>query len=90
MEFPRDYYIEKGVDILLAKDMLTKAIKNHYDVAILVSADGDYASVVQEVKDAGKHVEVAIVDGVSAYALRQVADKIVLLTDEFLSDCWLE
>ncbi len=40
-------------------DMLAGASKNLYDVAILVSGDGDLVEAVKAVKDLGKHVEVA-------------------------------
>ncbi len=36
------------------------------------SADGDFADVVQRVKDLGKHVEVAYPEGGRLYHLRQV------------------
>jgi uncharacterized LabA/DUF88 family protein len=45
---------EKGVDVKLATDLLT--LKNIYDVAIILSGDGDYVPAVQAVKDSGKHV----------------------------------
>ncbi len=52
-----DTFIEKGVDILLAVDMLKYAYDDLYDTAILVSGDGDFAAAVNAVKDRGKHVE---------------------------------
>jgi len=54
-------WVEKGVDVHLAVDMLSMAVKNLYDVAILISGDGDFASAIDAVKDLGKHVEVAYV-----------------------------
>ena len=50
---------QKGVDVELACDMMTFAIKDCYDVAILISGDGDFIPVVERVKDQGKIVEVA-------------------------------
>ena len=50
-------YVEKGVDIKLATDMLRMAYRNLYDVAILVSGDGDFEPVVESVEELGKHVE---------------------------------
>jgi len=49
----------KGVDIALTKDMLVNAFYNNYDVAVLVSGDGDYVPVVEELKRMGKIVIVA-------------------------------
>ncbi len=51
--------VEKGVDVRLATDMVAMGLRNHYDVAILVSGDGDFSDAVQAVKDAGLHVELA-------------------------------
>ena len=32
----------KGMDIALAKDFLSHAFLNNYDVAVLIAGDGDY------------------------------------------------
>ena len=47
---------QKGVDVQIAIDMLTKAYLNHYDIAILVGGDDDFLDVVKAVKDTGKRV----------------------------------
>jgi uncharacterized LabA/DUF88 family protein len=52
--FSRALGSEKGVDVKLATDMLR--LKDIYDVAIILSGDGDYVPAVQAVKDCGKHV----------------------------------
>ena len=52
--------VEKGVDVMIATDLLYFAWSGFYDVAILVSGDADFAYAVQAVKNMGKHVEVAI------------------------------
>ncbi|MGB9804980.1 NYN domain-containing protein [Desulfofundulus sp.] len=78
----------KGVDIKLAVDMLSKAIKNHYDVAILVSGDADFVEVVQEVKDLGKHVELAAFPQQPCYHLKKYADRFILLDEQFMENCW--
>lgn len=49
-------YRQKGVDTLIAIDMLTKAYQNHYDIAILIIGDEDVREVVNAVKDTGKKV----------------------------------
>ena len=36
-------YVEKAVDVFLAIDLVTMAMKNIYDAAYLLTADGDYA-----------------------------------------------
>jgi uncharacterized LabA/DUF88 family protein len=49
-------YKQKGVDVLLASDMITKAYQNQYDICILLAGDDDLVDVVQAVKNAGKRV----------------------------------
>lgn len=88
---PRDKgaYVEKGVDVKIAVDMLTLAFRGIYDVAILVSGDGDYASVVEAVQDLGKHVENFATPSTYSKHLSQVCDKLTLLTSDYLKDCFL-
>jgi uncharacterized LabA/DUF88 family protein len=45
---------EKGIDVMIATDLLYFAWSGFYDVAILVSGDGDFAYAVQAVKNMGK------------------------------------
>lgn len=52
-------WIEKGVEIMIAGDMLMMAFRDLYDTAILVSGDGDFLSVINEIKRLGKRTEVA-------------------------------
>lgn len=47
---------QKGVDALIAIDMVTKAYQNHYDIAVLLAGDDDFLDVVKAVKNAGKQV----------------------------------
>jgi len=47
---------QKGVDVLLAVDMITKAYSNQYEFAILLAGDRDFLEVVNAVKDSGKRV----------------------------------
>ena len=50
---------EKGTDINLAVNMLSKAYQNAYDIAILVSGDTDYIPVIKELHNLGKIVVLA-------------------------------
>ena len=48
---------QKGVDVLLSIDLVTKAFLDHYDLAVLVAGDDDFVDAVKIVKDyAGKKV----------------------------------
>lgn len=42
---------QKGVDTLIAIDMITKAFLRHYDQAFLVAGDRDFANVVRAVRE---------------------------------------
>jgi len=42
---------QKGVDTLIAIDMIIKAYLNQYDVACLIAGDRDFVNVVRAVKD---------------------------------------
>ncbi len=83
-----DVAVEKGIDIMLATDMLRFAWNDLYDVAVLVSGDGDYAYAVQAVKDLGKYVEVAAFTSNLSYELTQVADDREFFTKSYFSDLW--
>lgn len=65
--FPRDKAgRSKQVDVTLTTEMLTHAHRDNYDVAVLVSGDGDYVPLVEAVKDEGKRVAVwALASGLS-------------------------
>lgn len=80
---------EKGIDIKIATDILVHGFRGTYDVVVLVSGDGDFADALQAVKDLGKHVEVALFGPKwTSQHLRQVADRVILLDQDLLSDCW--
>lgn len=82
-------YVEKGIDVHIAVDMLSLAYCNCYDVGILVSGDADYVKMVEEVKRLGKHVEVAYFAVGQSFHLRNVADRMIVLTEESLRECWV-
>lgn len=42
---------QKGVDVMLAVDMITKAFMDHYDIAILLAGDDDFLDLVKAIKD---------------------------------------
>ena len=80
--------VEKGIDIMLATDLLYFAWNNFYDVAILVSGDSDFAYALQAIKNMGKHVEVAYFESGVSNDLLGVADNRHLLDKSFFSDLW--
>jgi uncharacterized LabA/DUF88 family protein len=80
--------IEKGVDIYIAVDMLRYAFSDIYDIAILISSDGDFAEAVNAVKDLGKHVEYAHFSTGKSKHLMDCCDKSTLLTIDMLAPCF--
>lgn len=84
-------YVDKGTDINIAVEMLKHAYNNGYDVAILVSRDADFCSVVRIVKDLGKTVELVLFDSTkdSAKELTDNVDKITIITSEDCKKCKL-
>jgi len=80
---------EKGVDILLATDMITHGFKSNYDVAILVAGDNDYVGAIQAVKDNGKNLEVALFGKErTSMQLRKVSDRVIDINKRLLNKCW--
>ncbi len=79
--------VEKRIDVNLAVDMVRYAALDHYDVAILVSGDGDFTPAVDAVKELGKQVECAFFPQETAVVLRQTADVFIELSWEFMEDC---
>lgn len=45
---------QKGVDIRMAIDALTKAYQDHYETAMFLVGDADFKPLIEAVKDAGK------------------------------------
>jgi uncharacterized LabA/DUF88 family protein len=80
--------VEKGIDIMLATDLLYFAWNDFYDVAVLVSGDSDFAYALQAVKNMGKHVEVAYFETGTSKDLLNVADNRYLLNRSFFTGLW--
>lgn len=68
-------FVEKGVDIQIAIDLLRLAYADAYDVAVLVSGDGDFAEVLRVIQDMGKQAENTTFQSLSSYRLAQQADR---------------
>jgi len=80
---------EKGVDVMLATDMLTHCFKNNYDTAILVAGDADFVGALQAVKDDGKHCEAALFgEERTSVPLRKVADVVHIIDGNLMRGCW--
>ena len=72
----------KGDDIYLATDMLSFAYENKYDVAVLVSGDGDFVPAIKKVQKLGKRVENAYFSANRSDFLKSVCNTSILLDKE--------
>ena len=86
--FKKTSYGQKGVDALIAFDLIALAIRNAYDIAVLVAGDQDFICPVLEVRMMNKYVENAFTDYAWAPTLKAVADRTILLDADYLKDCW--
>jgi len=82
--------VEKGIDVMLATDLLHFAWINLYDIAILVSGDSDFAYALQAVKNMGKHIEVAYFETNISRELLDIADERHLLDQNGLIEVPVE
>ena len=83
-----DIMVEKGVDVMLATDLVSHAYKDHYDTAIVVSGDADFYPALQAVKDVGKHIEVAAFDMNLSGESGRVADVVVKFNKTYFTGLW--
>ncbi len=84
-----DIMVEKGVDVMLATDLVTNAYKDHYDTAIVVSGDADFYPALQAVKDVGKHIEVAAFDMNLSAESSRVADVVQKFNKTWFTGLWM-
>ena len=70
---------QKEVDVAMACEMVVHALRNNYDVAVVVSGDRDFIPAIQHVQAAGKRVEVAAFSNSFSEELRRAADRFIEL-----------
>jgi uncharacterized LabA/DUF88 family protein len=80
----------KGVDLALAKDILSNAFNDNYDVALLYASDGDYVPIVNEVKRLGKVVYLVTFTASAYSAELGLAADIAFNLEDFFCDTWTE
>lgn len=84
------FYVEKASDINLALDLVLDAQSNIYDVAYIVSNDGDFSGAVSAaIKRFGKQIiYVAVGNGKPkiSYHLKKVASEMLKIDKEFIEN----
>ena len=70
---------ERGVDVLMAADLVYYAARTAFDTAIVVTEDGDFCPPLENVKSLGRHVEIATFLDSQSRDLIRVADLYVPL-----------
>jgi hypothetical protein len=78
----------KGVDIALTRDLLSHAHFDNYDVAVVMSGDGDYVPVLNEVKRLGKVVYVGAFAGAGLSNELRLASDMFFNVEQFFCDQW--
>lgn len=85
---PEYMHVEKGVDVQMSVDMLHLAVTDTYDVAIIISGNGDFAPAVDAVQQLGKHVELGRVRDWPCSRLRDTCDVEISIDEDLVNDCW--
>ena len=84
--YKKKRYKQKGVDILMAIDMLDKAYEKHYEIAVLVTGDGDLVSLVEAVKNTGARVYGACIEKHVPKTLLASFDNYTMISEKTLED----
>ncbi len=65
---------QKEVDVAMACEMVVQAMRDNYDVALVVSGDRDFVPAIQHVQSVGKRVEVAAFKNSFSYEMKKMCD----------------
>ena len=72
-----DGYVEKGVDIELATELIAQGFNDSYDVAVIISGDTDYEKAIRYVQDQGKRVVAATFENNASGELKGLVDEFI-------------
>jgi len=83
-----EYKREKGIDILIAVDMINKClIKNECDVCILITGDADFLPVMQIIKDSKKEAIISSVYSGFSNRFREGKFRYLILKEQNILNC---
>ncbi len=84
------YYVLKEDDIHMAIDMLEGAVDNKFDIALVVSGDGDFVPAVKAVQRRRKIVKNIYFKKSSSRNLKNHCNNSIELTKDILDKCFCE
>ena len=74
--------------IYMAVDMVVGAFRNNFDIALVISGDGDFVPAVKAVQSENKRVENIYFKNSSSRNLKKCCDSSIKLTREILDKCF--
>jgi len=80
LRYRNGVFREKGVDVLLAIDLVIGALRDEFDSAVLISSDSDLIPAVEFVRSLGKQVFYVAFDGRRTIGLSKKASKTIIWT----------
>jgi uncharacterized LabA/DUF88 family protein len=80
-----DRLVEKGIDVLIATDMLWHGLKGYAEHVVLVSGDADLCDAVARLMDNGVRVTIAMFERHASHELIRIADRFIDLTEHTAS-----
>ena len=79
------YYIEeKGTDVNIAVQLLSKGYNNAFDIAVIVSGDTDFIPVIQELRHIGKNIVLATLPNQNIYRFKGLYDQHIEIDSRIL------
>ena len=81
------YVVEKGTDINMTTEIVSKAFLNAYDTAVIVSGDSDYIPVLRILGTVGKSSVMVGVKGQNLTKLKPYVDQVIILDSVFFDSC---
>lgn len=83
-------YIQKGIDVMLAVDLVKMSLTKQIDKAIILTADSDFIYAVQTANEASIFTQLCYSDKHPINgSMVQVFDEKVIITDDLLNHCLL-